>query len=105
MRQLDAGRLIILREDGVTVPSNIHDNVYIDFQPDKLPLCYRGVVLWLNNVSALTNVASVVDSLRSHMDRLGAMIVNGDIQQAEGEEGRRRIGEDIKRLGNQHGVP
>jgi hypothetical protein len=100
MRHLDTRRLVVLCEDNVTVPTNINDKVFIDFQTDKLSLCYREVVLWLNEVSSLTCFANISEALMYHRERLRDFIVDGTLAQSEGEEGSRKIGEDIKCLTN-----
>jgi hypothetical protein len=98
MRQLDAGRLAILHEEGVTLPTNVTHQVYVDFRVDQLALSYREIVAWLRSVSALANTASIRRCLESHMERLNAMVTDGQLQQKQGAEGKRRIMEDIRGL-------
>jgi hypothetical protein len=98
MRQLDTRRLVVLCEDDVTVPTNINDKVFINFQPSKLALCYREIILWLNDVSSLTCFGNISEALAFHRERLRDFVINGELSHNEGEEGGRKIGEDLKNL-------
>lgn len=102
MHQLDPVRLVILAEEGVVVPSNINDKVNVNFQNEKLALNYRDIVLWLKNVSAITSSVIIENAFCSHKNRLDELIISGKIKQEEGDEGKRRIGEDIKNLQDSH---
>lgn len=98
MKQLEPGRVVVLRENDVIVPSNISDSVYIGFSASKLILCYREIVLWLNKNCALTNTDVNVEILKKHKKRIEDYILKKQLTQKEGAEARRRIGEDIKEI-------
>jgi len=98
MKQLEPGRAVVLRENNVIVPSNISDSVYIGFSAQKLILCYREIVLWLNKNCALTNTDVIIEILQRHKKRVENYIIEKQLTQKEGAEARRRIGEDIKEI-------
>lgn len=101
MRQLDSGRLIVLSEKGVIVPSNIRDNVYIEFSSDKLSLCYREVVKWLGGKSSLIPSDIIANALSAHVERMDKMLIEGKLEKNEADKGKKRLTEEISLIGQQ----
>ncbi|MCJ7578563.1 MAG: nucleotide-binding protein [candidate division Zixibacteria bacterium] len=98
MRHLDYGRLAIVYQAGVSLPSNIGDIVNITFDKDKLAVTYREIVRWLHNTSAFASHKITVESFRGHKERMQNMVLGRQLTQDEGDEACKRIDEEISKL-------
>ncbi len=98
MSQVETNRILILKEDGAHVPSNISDIVHVDFSPQKLALCYRDIADWVHKNCYLVNNQQIINALSFHLDRLKNMIINGTLEQGQGEVAINRISNTIKSI-------
>ncbi|MDZ7269635.1 MAG: nucleotide-binding protein [candidate division KSB1 bacterium] len=98
MRHLEALRLLVLCEEGVNVPSNIHDLVRVDFTTNKLALCYRDILDWLAHATTFVPRPTIVQACRHHIKRLEQLVEKGWLSTDEVEMAKQRLLNDIDRV-------
>lgn len=98
MRHLDSQRLLVLCEEGVHVPSNIHDLVRVDFPKDKLALCYKDVLDWLKRANTFVATPVIEQACRHHLKRLDRMTQAEVLTQEEVDTAKQRLKEDMEKL-------
>jgi Predicted nucleotide-binding protein containing TIR-like domain len=94
MKHIGTDRVIIVREEGITIPSNIQDVIRVEFSRDKMILCYREILQWLARTCSFSP-NTVLEALQKHSVRLQKSVVEGGIDQTEGREAARKIERDI----------
>ena len=91
MRQLGEKRVAIVSEGGVTVPTNIHDIIRIDFGRDKLILMYAKIAGWvIRSAGFSSNVRTEVE--QNITVRLNEAAGDGSITSEEARRARERVG-------------
>jgi len=90
MKQLGPKRVAIVCENGVTVPSNIHDVIRIDFQSKKLILVYAKIAGWVLRSAAL-GAGVRKDLEKTIIARIDEATVNGSITASEGTTAKQRV--------------
>jgi hypothetical protein len=94
MKHIGTDRVIIVREEGIVIPSNIQDVIRVEFSKDKIILCYTEILQWLARTCSFSR-STILEALQKHHTRLQASIVEGGIDQAEGQETARKVERDI----------
>jgi len=95
MKHLGGSRVAIVCEQGVAVPTNIHDVIRIDFQTDKLILVYAKIAGWVIRSAELgPNVASEIT--RNIKTRLDQALQEGQITSRECRIAKDSIGNFLK---------
>lgn len=95
MRHLPVGRLMLVCEGGIVIPSNIQDVIRANFSRGKLILQYRDILSWLTRVCLLDR-NTIVDALERHYLRLDKTVVEGVIDFEEAEEAKKKVMKDIQ---------
>jgi len=98
MRQLEPGRMLVVCEDNVYVPSNINDVVRINFPEGKLILCYREILGWLQRILSFSNNELISNALKNIIPRLDKMVEKHLIFVDESNRAKERVSEDRDRL-------
>ncbi len=98
MRHLESQRLLVLCEEGITVPSNIHDLVRVDFPSSKLALCYRDILDWLAHATTFVPKPTIARACRHHLNRLDQEVERGWLAVDEVETAKQRLQDDMERL-------
>jgi hypothetical protein len=95
MRHLGPDRVILVCEKGIVIPSNIQDVIRVNFPRERLILYYRDILNWLARVCSF-NRNTVLEALDKHRTRLQMSVVEGGIDQAEGQDAIKRVDKDIE---------
>lgn len=98
MRHLEARRLLVVCEEGVNVPSNIHDLVRVDFHTDKLALCYKDILDWLTRASTFIPNQVLEHACRLHLKRIDEMMNSNAFTNEEAEMSKQHLREDLEKL-------
>lgn len=92
MKRLGPKRVAIVCENGVMVPSNVHDVIRIDLEPNKPLLAYSKIGEWIIRTAALgATVKGEFENWQSA--RLDAAVTNGDLPHKEAKKARERLRE------------
>lgn len=98
MRHLESQRLLVLCEEGVNVPSNIHDLVRVNFPIEKLALCYRDILDWLAHATTFVPKPTIAQACRHHLKRLDLLVEKTWLQADEAEMAKQRLQNDIEKF-------
>ena len=98
MCQIESSRLLVLKEDGAHVPTNISDVVHVDFAAEKLALSYREIIGWVQKNCHLIKNDLIVNAYNSHSARLNEMVIDGSLKQVQAKEAVSKIKSDLANL-------
>ncbi|MEM1206377.1 MAG: TIR domain-containing protein, partial [Acidobacteriota bacterium] len=90
MNRLGKERIIVLKEKGVQVPSNISNVVYIEYEPEKVALAYHRIVDALARIFPISRPA-VRDSFVQHQDRVIDLAADGVLNTKEKNAAVKRL--------------
>jgi hypothetical protein len=92
MKHIGTDRVLLVCEQGISIPSNIQDVIRIDFARGKLSLCYREILRWLNRACSCGRT-SMIEALERHKLRLEE---SGGTTRSERKEATRKVQTDIE---------
>jgi predicted nucleotide-binding protein with TIR-like domain len=95
MKQLGPKRVAVVCEGGVTVPSNIHDVIRIDYEKGKLLLAYSKIAGWVLRSANLGDVVRgrVEIAINSRLDQ---EVRDGKITADEGKKSKERVSNHLQ---------
>jgi len=94
MKQLGAERIILVCEEGIVIPSNIHDVIRVEFPKHKLILSYREILIWLGRACAFGR-SRMQEVLSWHSDRLQMAAMDERISQIEAQAAIKKTKKDM----------
>ena len=91
LRARETGRIFILRQKGVKIPSNIGNYEYVQFEKDKLILKYFDIIEWLYKKCATITNKVIQGTFKVYKEQLEEALKNGTIIASEYNEITRKI--------------
>lgn len=102
MNRLGKNKIIILKEDGASLPSNVQNIPYIPFKRENLVLRYLQIIEGIRSIGSYSPLVQV-SALTNHKERLQNALNDGKIKQNEFKTSETKINlmiEDLKSAPN-----
>ncbi len=96
MRHLSRDRVIIMAENGVSIPSNVNHIIRINFTPGKIDLCYCDLLKTLRNIIPLDDLI-LDNAAKTHTARLQHLMEQESISPAEFRKAKERLEQMVKK--------
>ena len=97
LKQLGPGKLLLVVERGVEIPSNVRDIVRVEFERGKLILAYGEIAEWLGTIAAV-NTSVVTSALENHLGRVQSPAGRKSILQGQAKALRLSLKKRIARI-------